>query len=188
MKITILYGNSLNEKNDFTEAIKNLTNVLQNHHDVDLFLLDEMNLKFCVGCWTCWWKTPGLCIHKDDANQIFKKFINSDFVIFASPVSAGFVSSSLKKITDRLIVLLHPYIQFINNESHHQKRYDKYPDFGLILKRDLITDKEDIQIINEIYKRMAINFHSNFKFQEFIDEFSVEKFNKLFRKELTAVE
>ena len=37
------------------------------------------------GCFTCWTKTPGLCIHKDDmTNELFPKFIDSDLVVYAS--------------------------------------------------------------------------------------------------------
>lgn len=27
--------------------------------------LDPGAIKACLGCWTCWWKTPGRCVHKD---------------------------------------------------------------------------------------------------------------------------
>ena len=87
---------------------------------------------------------------------------------------AGFTSSTLKKITDRLIVLLHPYIKLINGESHHQKRYNKYPDFGLILKKETDTDNEDLDIVNDIYDRFAINFHCEKKYMKYIDHDKVE--------------
>ena len=77
---------------------------------------------------------------------------------------AGFTSSTLKKITDRFVGLLHPYIKLKNGECHHLKRYDKYPDFGLVLKKEADTDTEDIEIINDIYDRFAINFHSTKKY------------------------
>jgi len=129
-----------------------------------------MNLHYCTGCWSCWWKTPGKCSIKDDAEPIFKSVINSDFFIFASPLIAGFTSSLLKKITDRFIVLLHPYIELKNGENHHRKRYTKYPDFGLILKNESVTDHEDIEIISDIYDRLAINFHCKKKYLKCIDQ------------------
>jgi len=118
MKITILNGDF--EKNDtfFSTYIDDFTNKLKEKHEVELYTLNKMNLKFCTGCWSCWWKTPGKCAIKDDADTIFKSCIDSDFLIFASPLKAGFISSELKKITDRLIVLLLPYIQIINRECH----------------------------------------------------------------------
>ena len=133
-----------------------------------------MNLHYCTGCWSCWWKTPGRCAINDDAEKIIRSVINSDFVIFASPLIAGFTSSALKKITDRLIVLLHPYIELINGESHHRKRYNKYPDFGLILEKETDTDNEDLDIVNDIYERFALNFHCEKKYTRYIDHDKVE--------------
>jgi hypothetical protein len=53
---------------------------------------------------------------------------------------------------------------------HHQKRYKKYPDFGLLLKKEEDTDDLDIKIIKDIYDRIAINFHSKVQFLEFVDD------------------
>ncbi len=169
MRICILYGNPLKNDKDFELYLDILKQGFEQEHTVDLFFLDEMDLKYCSGCWSCWWKTPGKCIFRDDADGIFKAVINSDFVIFATPLIAGFVSSTIKKITDRLVVLLHPYVKFIDGESHHRARYDNYPSFGLLLKKELDTDSEDIRIIKDMYDRFAINFHSQQRFIKFVD-------------------
>jgi hypothetical protein len=174
MKITILDGDLKQEKNVFSDYLEKLAEGFSLNHTVDIFQLNKMNLHYCTGCWTCWWKTPGRCAINDDAEAIFKSVINSDFVILASPLIAGFTSSVLKKITDRLIVLLHPYIEIRNGESHHCKRYDNYPNFGLVLEKEHDTDDEDIVIINDIYDRFALNFHCKIKYMKYIDHDKIE--------------
>jgi multimeric flavodoxin WrbA len=174
MKICILNGDMTTEASHFSDYLRNLSFELNKEHQVDLFALNQMNLHYCIGCWTCWIKTPGRCVHKDDAEQIFRSIINSDFFIFASPVIAGFTSSLLKKITDRLIVLIHPYFKIIYGEAHHRKRYEKYPDFGLIIQHEKDTDEEDLQIIKDIYERTAINFHSKLRFMKQIEKDKIE--------------
>ena len=174
MKVTILNGDMKQGESDFSVYLEKLAERFRENHFVYLYPLNKMNLHYCTGCFSCWWKTPGRCAINDDAEKIFKSFINSDFVILASPLIAGFTSSTLKKITDRLIVLLHPYIKLINGESHHQKRYNKYPNFGLILKKETDTDNEDLDIVNEIYDRFAINFHCEKKYMKYIDHDKVE--------------
>ena len=169
MNITILNGDMNKEDSRFSDYIEELTGLFQTNNEVTLYPLNKMNLHYCIGCWSCWWKTPGRCAINDDAEQIFKSVINSDFVLFASPLMAGFTSSSLKKITDRLIVLLHPYITVQHGECHHTKRYDKYPVFGLLLEKERDTDQEDIAVVNDIYDRFAINFHSARTYTKFID-------------------
>jgi multimeric flavodoxin WrbA len=172
MTITILNGNPSPNNGSFSHKINHLASDLSERNQVNLFNLAKMNLHYCTGCWSCWWKTPGECAIKDDGEQIFRAVINSDFIIFASPLVSGFTSSTLKKITDRLIVLLHPYLQIINGESHHRKRYEKYPEFGVIIDRENDTDDDDVQIVKDIYDRLAINFHSRQRFTRFVDEVS----------------
>lgn len=175
MKITILNGEMNLEESDFSVYIEKLSEGLRQQNSVTVFPLHKMNLHYCTGCWSCWWKTPGKCATKDDAEEIFKSVVNSDFLIFASPLMAGFTSSALKKITDRFVALLHPYIKMKNGECHHLKRYEKYPDFGLVLKKEADTDDEDIAIVNDIYDRLSINFHGAKKFIKFIDNTKIEE-------------
>jgi len=173
-RITILNGDMQQKESEFSLYLEKLTEEFRLNHIVSIFHLDKMNLHYCTGCWSCWWKTPGRCAIKDDAEDIFKSVIQSDFVVFASPLMAGFTSSALKKITDRLIVLVHPYIELNNGECHHRKRYDKYPDFGLLLEKEPDTDKQDLKIVNDIYDRFALNFHSQKKYIKYINHDKVE--------------
>lgn len=176
MKICILNGDMQLGKSDLTHFLENYIEIVNEKHKIDYFKLMDMNLKSCNGCWNCWLKTPGECTSKDDAEAVFKSVINSDFFILASPLMAGFPSSVLKKVIDRFIVLLHPYIKMKNGESHHKKRYEKYPDMGLLLEEEYDTDNEDIIIIEDIFKRLSLNFHNDLKFTKLINTINMEGF------------
>ena len=53
--------------------------------DVEVIQLRTKKIRNCIGCFTCWTKTPGKCVHKDDmTNELFPKFLASDLVIYAS--------------------------------------------------------------------------------------------------------
>ena len=42
--------------------------------EVEVVNLREKKIKYCIGCFTCWTKTPGNCIHKDDmTKELFPK-------------------------------------------------------------------------------------------------------------------
>ena len=170
MNIVILNGDVGQEGSDFSEYLEKLAEEFKLNHTVQIFTLGKMNLHYCTGCWTCWWKTPGRCAINDDAEEIYRAVINSDFFIFASPLIAGFTSSLLKKITDRFIVFLHPYIKITKGESHHLMRYSKFPNFGLILGREKDTDDDDLEIISDIYDRFAVGFHCEKKYLKLIDQ------------------
>jgi multimeric flavodoxin WrbA len=162
MKIVILNGN-IDPLNNFSGLEKQVSEQLGNEHDVMSCNLSELNIRQCIGCWNCWCKTPGICVHKDEATQVMRSIIHADLVVFASPMMKGFTSSLLKRLQDRMIVLIHPYIEVIEDECHHRKRYAKHPDFALLIQKEADTDEEDMEITTTIYKRLALNFHCQLK-------------------------
>ncbi len=173
MNICILDGDPGTEGDKLQESIALLEAAYRHRgHAVEVMRLRSMKLQHCIGCWTCWWETPGRCIHHDEGEKVFRAVINSDFFIFASPLIAGFTSALLKTITDRLIVLVHPYITIREGELHHIRRYEHYPDFGLLLAREESTDEEDILITTGMYRRFGINFHCRLCFMAIAGEFS----------------
>jgi len=160
MKVTILDASSQKDA-DLKNYVTWLTcNLKQKNVEVKHFPLPEMHIKYCIGCWDCWWKTPGECVHKDDMVQVYPEIVRSDWLIFVSPLIAGFVSSTLKKVNDRMVALIHPYLKIIQGECHHRRRYPHYPAMGMILEPERDTDDQDLEIVSAIYQRLALNFHS----------------------------
>ena len=124
-----------------------------------------MAIRYCIGCFGCWVKTPGECSNAaDDSRRVRREYINTDFALFASPVIMGFTSALLKRAHDKLLPLLLPYFEAHHWEAHHASRYARYPGVGLLLEAGPDTDAEDTQIITEIYRRDAINFKAPFRF------------------------
>ena len=55
--------------------------------EIEMVNLRETTIKNCIGCFSCWTKTPGICIHKDDmSHHLFPKWLASDIVIYATPL------------------------------------------------------------------------------------------------------
>jgi len=165
MKITVLNGNPHADNSWFDDYLKHLSEgLVSDGHAVTSFELREMDIKYCIGCFGCWVKSPGECRSRDESREVCRAYINSDFVLWASPVIMGFYSALLKKVTDKFICLVHPYGEFIEGEVHHLPRYDHYPMAGLLLEKDSDSDDEDIQIIANIHSRTALNFKSSLAF------------------------
>lgn len=171
MKITILNGNPDDNNAGFDQYLLSLSDQLKNQkHNVQILDLRNMIIGYCMGCFDCWVKTPGLCIVKDDSHRVCEESINSDLVIFASPLIMGFTSALLKKANDKLIPLILYHVELVGNEYHHWARYDKYPFTGLLISKEKDTDDEDVQITSEIYRRDAINFKTSLRFTRFIED------------------
>lgn len=160
MNVLILNGNPDVENRDFDKYLNRLKNEFDNDKDkINIIYIRDQNVIHCTGCWSCWVKTPGKCKIKDDTYAIREAYIKSDMVIFASPITMGFISSGLKKVMDKLIPLLHPYTEIVRKEVHHKKRYAKYPLIGLLYE-NMSRDPEDIKITTDIFVRFALNFRS----------------------------
>ena len=164
MRITLLDGDIAQSGAEFKPYLDTLEKALcDNNCQVTRFRLSEMKIAYCTGCFGCWLKKPGQCVIDDDAGAVRRAMINSDLVLFCSPVSMGMISSALKKTLDRMIGLVLPFMEFVQGELHHRRRYEQYPKLGLILGKYGDTDDEDIQIIEQSFRRLAINFHSTLK-------------------------
>jgi multimeric flavodoxin WrbA len=161
MKVTILNGNPDPGNQKFDDYIKGIEKALcDERHHVTSFLLRDMDIKYCNGCFGCWVKTPGECVFADDSYKVRSEYIGSDLVIFSSPIIAGFTSALLKKTQEKLLPLIHPYFEKENGEFHHRRRYDNYPNIGVIVN----CDEQFSNCVEEIYKRIGIQFKSSLQF------------------------
>ncbi len=122
-----------------------------------VFRLRDHHIAPCVGCYSCWTKTPGMCVIDDDARDIAGRFISSDLVVFLCEITYGGYSYELKKALDRMIPLISPLFHKVNREVHHQPRYDKYPSIlavGILVEPDQL----DVEIFHRLAGRNAVNF------------------------------
>jgi multimeric flavodoxin WrbA len=163
-KIVIVNGSPAHIKTQLSPFLKKLREQASLQAiQVSYFTLHEKDIRSCIGCWDCWWKTPGLCRHTDDMSVVLKAIINSDLIIYASPLIIGMYSALLKKFHDRTVPLVHPYVEIKNGENHHKKRYPKYPKMGVIIDEN-DASQEEISNVKYIFNRIAINFHSEVQF------------------------
>lgn len=164
MKILILNGNPDKGNGSFDRYIESLTSTLtKSGQSAQTIVLRNMDIRHCTGCWSCWWKTPGVCMHRDDMPSMYRSILAADLLILASPVIMGYMSALLKRANERFIPLLHPYFAMREGEWHHRGRYKRYPSLGIILGKGDDTDDEDIAIITDIYRRQAVNFLTTLK-------------------------
>jgi hypothetical protein len=125
--------------------------------------LRDMDIRFCTGCWSCWYATPGLCSIRDDMALLYPQLLAADIVVWASPLIMGNVSALTKKTQDRFIPLIHPYIELDRGECHHRRRYPKDIDMGLIVETGPGDTEEDLAIVKRQHERLARNGRGRLK-------------------------
>lgn len=103
MNILILNGSPRRngKTNRLVESFKKGTEI--NNHIVE-FNLYDMDINGCRGCDAC--RKGDLCIQKDDMGMVYETFIQSDVVVFASPVYFWTITGTLKSVVDRLYAIL----------------------------------------------------------------------------------
>lgn len=64
--------------------------------------LHEKNIKPCNGCNACKTEKNGMCIVKDDMQEIYKRIGKAELIILASPIYWWSVTAQMKLMIDRL--------------------------------------------------------------------------------------
>ena len=92
--------------------------------EVEIVNLREKTIKNCIGCFTCWTKTPGKCIHKDDmTNELFPKWLESDIVVYATPLYNYAVNATLKVFIERTLPSFEPFFEIHDGRMFHPLRH-----------------------------------------------------------------
>jgi len=155
MKTLILDGSHANDKH----AI-NINNALHKHiPDAETIVLRDQRIGNCAGDFFCWVRSPGMCNTDDDNRVIAAKIMQSDLLIYLTPVTFGGYSSELKRMVDHQIQNISPFFKSVNGEIHHQKRYKQYPNVLTIGWMDKPNAQAEA-IFRHLVHRNAINLYS----------------------------
>jgi len=93
--------------------------------DFEIIDIAKMNIKPCIGCFSCWEKTPGKCCLTDDMQELFQKYIKAELVIWSFPLYYFGVPSQMKAFMDRLLPANLPYItEETDGKPKHPARFD----------------------------------------------------------------
>jgi len=100
--------------------------------EVEVVSLSKKNIKPCAGCFSCWTKTPGTCIHKDDmTRELFPKWLEADLVVYASPLYHFTVNAEMKTFIERTLPILEPFFMQNNGRTYHPLR-NKHPKVAVL--------------------------------------------------------
>lgn len=93
--------------------------------DTETVYLEEHEIRACRGCFTCWTRTPGVCVHKDDMPNLLAKMRHADVTVYATPLYVFTVSGIMKDFMDRHIPDIDPHIRKRGEHYIHPPRYDR---------------------------------------------------------------
>ena len=108
MKLLVLFGSPRKNKNTKVLLDHYLEGVKDSHPQVEISFFDvtRMNIKGCNGCEACQREVVNYCSIKDDMDIIYKEYLESDVIVFVSPIYYFSVTAQLKAAIDRTYALL----------------------------------------------------------------------------------
>ena len=74
--------------------------------------LREKTIRPCLGCYTCWVKTPGQCIQMDDmTNELLPRLIASDLIVYATPLYFKTMNAVMSIFRERMLPMSLPFVE-----------------------------------------------------------------------------
>ncbi|MFQ6795106.1 MAG: flavodoxin family protein [Thomasclavelia sp.] len=99
MKILVLQGSPHKQGSSNLLASEFIKGAKENNHQVEIFDVAHANLHPCLGCDYC--NMSGPCVQKDDMSELKEKIIDSDVLVFVTPLYYFGMSAQLKIMVDR---------------------------------------------------------------------------------------
>ncbi len=110
----------------------------------------------CVGCFSCWVKTPGLCaVTNDCVNGLSREMMRSDALVLLSRIRYGGYSRDVKAFLDRAIPNILPFFEIYRGKMHHAMRYKKFPRLVTVGYGESTGDERET--FRELARRNALN-------------------------------
>lgn len=123
--------------------------------EADYVSLDGVEIKPCVSCGGCTYKTYGKCIVRDDGDWIYPKCIKADILIFVTPITFGSYSFKIKRVFDKFGLIMDEHYYMKNGEMvKGGKKGGKFKFFAIGINENCI--EEEIKAFNNLVKENLI--------------------------------
>ncbi len=89
--------------------------------------VNRLNIRPCLGCFSCWNKTPGKCCITDDMAGVIENMLWADVTVWSFPLYYFSIPGPLKNLMDRQLPMALPFMSEDGGETgsgSHPARYD----------------------------------------------------------------
>ena len=124
---------------------------------IEFIDLSKLKIANCVGCFGCWTKTPGKCVIRDDAVQVYPRIAASDRLMYVSRVRYGSYDTIMKTMLERAIPVQQAFIRLHHGETHHVQRDVALKEAVVVGYGDLSAEEQDI--FRQLIARNANNMN-----------------------------
>jgi multimeric flavodoxin WrbA len=162
-KIVVLNGSPKAEQSNTHIMVKAFTEgATEAGAEVENIFLAKHAIQPCVGCFKCWFTTPGHCFLTDDAEAIVDRVATANLLVFATPLYFDNISGTLKNFMDRMVMKACPTIEIdANNEARHiLKNKDGQGLKIAVISNCGFPEQSQFQVLRLYFQRVARNMHA----------------------------
>lgn len=134
MKILVINGSPRGKKSNsykltqaFLEGMRTEVQGQREAFELEEIQVNRLDIRPCLGCFSCWNKTPGECCVKDDMADVIKKLLWADVTVWSFPLYYFNVPGALKNLIDRQLPMVLPFMTEREDQlgsGSHPSRYD----------------------------------------------------------------
>ena len=123
MKV-LAFNASPRKGNGVSEALMNwfLEGASQAGAEIEKHYVTDLDIKGCLGCFSCWWVTPGRCSQRDDMDWLLPKIAEADVVYLGTPIYHYNIVHYLQRMRERTLPLAMPEMYIEDGDTHHPAR------------------------------------------------------------------
>jgi multimeric flavodoxin WrbA len=101
--------------------------------ETETLYLRNYKIKHCLGCFSCWTKTPGRCVQKDDmAEELFGRFVSADLAVLATPLYHFNMNARMKMFIERTLPMVSPVLIDQGERTGHPLRIAQPPKVAVV--------------------------------------------------------
>ncbi len=139
-------GNTAKLVEHFLEGYKQKT---EKEVEINHIQLKDKKISSCTGCFSCWSETSGECIHEDDMDDLLEQYIESDLIIWATPLYHHDMTAIMKKFVERTLPLNKPDIVEIDGIYTHPQRYDLSHQEHILISNCGFPERHNFRLLEE---------------------------------------
>lgn len=109
MKILLINGSPRKERSNSLKIARAFVSGFPEYWEREEVTLSDMDIKPCLGCFSCWGKTKGQCVIRDDMDNLRLKMQLADVIVESFPLYFFGMPSGVKAMTDRCLPFMLPY-------------------------------------------------------------------------------
>lgn len=109
MKVLIINGSPKGERSNTMWLTNAFVSGFPESAEMKTITLRDKDIHPCLGCFSCWTKTPGQCAIKDDMQEIYQDILEADVIIESIPLYFAGMPSRMRMMTERCLLFTKRY-------------------------------------------------------------------------------